>query len=111
MALAVKALGADRAGDLAYFQPGAIPIWCIESGYRCVAVVEGHSERLDAFRTPLKFTADELGLNTAIPKSRARLGDVVVTPRRWTRAPGAADIGSNNCVVSGGADHERLSAL
>ncbi|MGZ5929344.1 MAG: penicillin acylase family protein [Rhizomicrobium sp.] len=98
MALAVKALGADKVKDLEYFQPGN-PDLRIDPAIDASLLSKDILGVFNAFRTPLKFTADELAPEYRNPKSVARLESSV--PSALDQSARREDIGSNNWVVSG----------
>ena len=100
MAQAVKALGADKVKDLEYFQPGN-PDLRLDPAIDASLLSKDILRVFNAFRTPLKFTADELAPEYRNPKSVARLETSVVTPSALDQSARREDIGSNNWVVSG----------
>ena len=75
-------MGADKVKDLRYFQP-ANPDLTIDPAIDSSLLTREILELYNAFRTPLKFTSDELS-----PLAEAR-------EPAWNHA----DIGSNNWVV------------
>src|SRR5665213_89484 len=98
MALAVKTLGADKVKDIDYFQP-ADPDLRIDPAIDTTLLSNDILKVFRAFRTPLKFTADELLPQYRNPKSVAMLTDDITSPLMQSER--REDIGSNNWTVSG----------
>lgn len=98
MALAVKTLGADKVKDIDYFQP-ADPDLRIDPAIDTSLLSNDILKVFRAFRTPLKFTADELLPQYRNPKSVAMLMDDITSP--LAQSERREDIGSNNWTVSG----------
>src|SRR5215469_2895672 len=98
MALAVKTLGADKVRDIEYFQPAG-PDLRIDPAIDTSLLSNEILNTFRAFRTPLKFTADELLPQYRNPKSVAMLTDDITSP--LTQSERREDIGSNNWTVSG----------
>jgi len=97
MALEIKAIGIDKVKDIEYFQP-ADPSLEIDPAIDTALLSSQILEIYDAFRTPLRFTPDELLPEYRNPKAAAQM-DVRM------EAQSALDlslaIGSNNWVVGG----------
>ncbi len=100
MALAVKALGADKVKDIEYFQPGD-PDLRIDPAIDTSLLSNDILKVFHAFRTQLRFTADELLPEYRNPKSVARLETMIDVPSPLDQSTRREDIGSNNWVVSG----------
>ena len=100
MALAVKALGADKVKDIEYFQPGD-PDLKLDPAIDTSLLSNDILKVFHAFRTQLHFTADELAPEYRNPKSLARLETVIDVPSPLDQSTRREDIGSNNWVVSG----------
>jgi penicillin amidase len=81
IALAVRAVGVEEVKDLEYFQP-ADPDLTMDSSIDSKLLTREILELYRAFRTPVRYSADELTAGTAIDISRSR-----------------HEIGSNNWVV------------
>ena len=101
MALAVRTMGAEKVKDLEYFQP-ADPDLHIDPAIDSSLLSKDILKLYHAFRTPIKFTADELaaayrGQSQAV----ARLDDSVEAPSAIDLSTRRQDIGSNNWVVCG----------
>jgi penicillin G amidase len=78
MALAIRAIGADKVKDLEYFQPSD-PDLRIDPAIDTALLSKGILELYDAFRTPLRFGPDASTAAALSPRSE--------------------DIGSNNWIV------------
>jgi penicillin amidase len=101
MALAVRALGADRVKDLYHFQP-ANPKLEIDPAIDASLLSKDILSVYSAFREPIKFTPNELVAqyrnNAAV---LARLDEATGGPSALDLSTRLEDIGSNNWVVSG----------
>jgi hypothetical protein len=101
MALAVRALGADRVKDLYHFQP-ADPKLEIDPAIDASLLSKDILSVYSAFREPIKFTPNELVAqyrnNAAV---LARLDEATKGPSALDVSTRLEDIGSNNWVVSG----------
>jgi penicillin G amidase len=99
MAMAIRTIGADKVKDIDYFQP-ANPDLNIDPSIDTSLLSRDILALYRAYRTPLKFTPDEVLPEYRNPKTVARLDDAVegspmdLSYRR-------ENIGSNNWVVSG----------
>lgn len=100
MAQAVRVLGAGAVKDIQYFQ-GPDPDLTIDHAIDASLLKNSILDLYDAFREPVKFTADEIvAAYRGTPNQLARLVEATgskandLTTRR-------EDIGSNNWVVSG----------
>jgi len=101
LALAVRAIGAEKVKDLEYFQP-ANPDLKMDPAVDSSLLAKNILELYHAFRTPIKFVPEELaaayrGQSQAV----ARLDDSVEAPSAIDLSTRRQDIGSNNWVVSG----------
>lgn len=90
-ALAIKTIGVDKVKDIEYFQP-ADPNLEIDPVIDTSLLSDQLLDLYHAFRTPLKFTADEVLPEYRNPKPVADLG-LGFDPAKYN--------GSNNWVVSG----------
>lgn len=90
-ALAIKTIGVDKVKDIEYFQP-ADPNLEIDPVIDTSLLSDQLLDLYHAFRTPLKFTADEVLPEYRNPKPVADLG-LGFGPAKYN--------GSNNWVVSG----------
>jgi penicillin amidase len=90
-ALAIKTIGVDKVKDIEYFQP-ADPNLEIDPAIDTSLLSNQILDLYTAFRTPLKFTADELSPEYRNPKPVASL-NFILDPGKYN--------GSNNWVVSG----------
>jgi penicillin amidase len=90
-ALAIKTIGVDKVKDLEYFQP-ADPNLEIDPAIDTSLLSDQILGLYTAFRTPLKFTAEEVLPEYRNPKPLANL-NLGFDPAKY--------IGSNNWVVSG----------
>ncbi len=100
-ALAVRALGAAKVKSLASYQPPD-PDLTIDPAIDASLLSKNILELYDAFRAPLKFTADELPpeyRKTALAQLPRRFASAIPSQREL--ADRRADMGSNNWVVSG----------
>ena len=100
-ALAVREIGVDKVKDLEYFQP-ANPDLKIDPAIDASLLSKDILELYHAFRTPIRFTPQELaagyrGNTSAV----ARLEDAIEVPTAVDLSARREDIGSNNWVVSG----------
>jgi penicillin amidase len=100
MALAIRAIGIDGVKDIEYFQP-ADPDLKIDSAIDTSLLSNEILDLYHAFRTPLKFTPDELLPEYRNPKTVARLDARIEAPSALYLSDPREDIGSNNWVVSG----------
>jgi penicillin amidase len=101
MARAVKALGPDAVKDLHYFQPDN-PNLTLDPAIDMTLLTPKVLERYHAFRTQLRFTADELAPEYRNKKEAPQqLGAAIDTPSPLDLSARRQDIGSNNWVVSG----------
>ena len=100
MALAVRAIGIDRVKDIEYFQP-ADPDLEIDPAIDTSLLSNEILDLYHAFRTPLKFTPDELLPEYRNPKTVARLDAGIEASSALDLGEPRVDIGSNNWVVSG----------
>jgi penicillin amidase len=98
MAMAIRAIGVEKVKDLEYFQP-ADPDLTIDPAIDTSLLSKDVLELYRAFRTPLRFTADELAEGFRDPKVVARLEDAVETPTAGDLSQRREDIGSNNWIV------------
>jgi penicillin amidase len=100
MALAIRAIGVDKVKDIEYFQPAG-PDLEVDPAIDTSLLSSQVLEIYRAFRTPLKFTPDELLPEYRNPKTAAQLG--AGTEAASARDPNGRpeDIGSNNWVVAG----------
>jgi penicillin amidase len=94
MALAVAAIGADKVRDIEYFQPAG-PDLAMDPAIDASLLSKQILDLYRAFRTPLKFTPDELLPEYRSPKTAAQLGSPFIDNAR------PEEIGSNNWVVGG----------
>jgi penicillin amidase len=90
-ALAIKIIGVDKVKDIEYFQP-ADPNLEIDPAIDTSLLSNQILDLYTAFRTPLKFTPDEVLPEYRNPKPVANL-DLGFDPAKYN--------GSNNWVVSG----------
>jgi len=107
MALAIRAIGAEKVKDLEHFQP-ADPDLTIDPAIDSSLLTKDILELYRAFRTPFRFTADELvaGLRAgqAVARSDDRLDgrlddSSIETPSALELSQRREDIGSNNWIV------------
>ena len=103
-ALAVRAIGAEKVKSLAHYQP-ANPDLTIDPAIDASLLSKNILELYDAYRSPLKFTADELlpeyRKTKAAGVQSARKFASIDVPSQRELADRRADMGSNNWVVSG----------
>jgi penicillin G amidase len=105
MALAIRAIGVERTKDLDYFQPDNPNLNfdpAIDASLLSPDVLEVYS----AFRSPLRFTADELvaeyrNESTYQSQILAQLDESADYPSAADLSRRREDIGSNNWVVAG----------
>ena len=105
MALAIRAVGVERAKDLDYFQPDN-PNLDLDPAIDASLLSPEVLGLYSAFRTPLRFTADELVAeyrNRSIGKEQAlaQLDESADYPSALDLSQRREDIGSNNWVVGG----------
>lgn len=98
MALAVRAIGAEKVKDLEYFQP-TDPDLTIDSKIDSSLLAPDILELYRAFRTPVHFSADELASQFRDPKMTARLNGAVDTTSDIDFSKRRYEIGSNNWIV------------
>jgi penicillin amidase len=95
LALAIRAMGVEQVKDVMYFQPSD-PKLELDPAIDASLLTQEIMATFRAFRTPLRFTPDEL-----LPPYRSR----AATARLDSEVPAFEDIrqgiGSNNWVVSG----------
>jgi penicillin amidase len=95
LALAIRTIGVEKVKDLSYFQP-ANPKLEMDPAIDAALLSKDILELYQAYREPIKFTADELiAAYRDESKILARLDSAVDLSRRQQ------DIGSNNWVVAG----------
>jgi penicillin amidase len=100
-ALAIRTIGADKLKDLEYFQPGD-PDLKMDPAIDPALLSKDILELYHAFRTPIKFTPDELAAAYRGQTSDlARLDESIEAPSAIDLSARREDIGSNNWVVSG----------
>src|SRR5215469_6946203 len=100
-ALAIRTIGADKLKDLEYFQPGD-PDLKMDTAIDAALLSKDILELYHAFRTPIKFTPDELAAAYRDQISAvARLDESIEAPSAVDLSTRREDIGSNNWVVSG----------
>ena len=105
MALAIRAIGAARVKDLDYFQPGN-PNLDLDPAIDVALLSRDVLGLYSAFRSPLRFTADELVAgyrNQAAGGQQlaAQLDESADYPSAVDLSRRREDIGSNNWVVGG----------
>lgn len=98
LALAIRAIGADKVKDLEYFQPPN-PNLSLDSAIHASLLTEQTLELYRAFRTPLSFSAGELALGFRNPNSVAQLNNLIDMRTALAVAQSRQEIGSNNWVV------------
>ncbi len=98
MALAIRAIGADKVKDLEYFQPSD-PDLRIDSAIDTSLLSKDILDLYHAFRTPVRFTPDELAAGFRDPKIVARLDSTPSAPSAVDLSERREDIGSNNWIV------------
>jgi penicillin amidase len=99
-ALAVKMLGAAKVKDIENFQP-ADPDLAIDPAIDTSVLNNDILRVFHAFRTQLKFTADELAPSYRNPKAATKLNMLIDGPSPLDLSTRRQDIGSNNWTVSG----------
>ena len=105
MALAIRAIGVERTKELNYFQPDN-PNLDLDPAIDAALLSPNILELYSAFRSPLRFTADELAAeyrNRSAQTERivAQLSEFAEHPPAVDLSQRREDIGSNNWVVSG----------
>ena len=105
MALAIRTVGVERTKDLNYFQPDN-PKLDLDPAIDASLLSPNLLELYSAFRSPLRFTADELAAehrNRSAEKEQvvAQLNEFAEYPSAVDLSQRREDIGSNNWVVSG----------
>jgi penicillin amidase len=107
MALAIQAVGKEKVKEIEYFQPDN-PNLDIDPAIDSSLLNKRILDIYHAFRTPLKFTADELAPNgDSRARAAARLNKIngapeeIPSPSSLDLSTRVQDIGSNNWVVSG----------
>ncbi|HUB82105.1 MAG TPA: penicillin acylase family protein [Bryobacteraceae bacterium] len=98
MALAVRAIGADRVKDLEHFQP-ANPRLDMDPAIDASLLSKDILTLFNAFREPIRFTPDELSGEAR--GSAKELAGWMPGPTALDLSSRQVDIGSNNWVVSG----------
>ena len=100
MASAIRAIGINKVKEIKYFQP-ADPDLEMDSAIDTSLLSNEILDLYNAFRTPLKFIADELLPEYRNPKTVAQLDAGSEAPSAFGLSDAGEDIGSNNWVVSG----------
>ncbi len=105
IALAIRAIGVERVKDLDYFQP-ADPDLDLDPAIDASLLSRNVLGLYSAFRTPLRFTAEDLGAeyrDNSIDREHAlaQLGESAEYPSAVELSQRRQDVGSNNWVVSG----------
>ena len=101
MALAVHAIGVAKVKNLEYFQP-ADPDLKMDPAIDGSLLSKEILELYHAFRTPIKFTPDELAAGYRDKADViARLDEKIDSPSAIDLSQRRQDIGSNNWIVSG----------
>jgi len=101
LALAVRTIGVEKVNDLNYFQP-ANPKLEMDPAIDRALLSKDILEVYQAFREPIKFTADELvAAYRDKTNGRARLDAAAAMPSALDLSRRQEDIGSNNWVVGG----------
>ena len=105
MALAIRAIGVERVRDLDYFQPDD-PSLDLDPAIDASLLSPDVLALFSAFRSPLRFTADELvagyrNKSTGKGPLLAQLDESANYPSAVDLSQRREDIGSNNWVVSG----------
>ena len=98
IALAIKEIGVDQVKDIMYFQPGD-PNLAIDPAIDTSLLSKEILALYHAFRTPLRFTPDELLPEYRSPATAARLN--LEVPSSAASGDIREGLGSNNWVVSG----------
>jgi penicillin G amidase len=100
-ALAIREIGVAKVKDLSYFQP-ANPILDMDPAIDASLLSNDILDLYLAYRTPIKFTSDELVAEFRRKSNLvAQLDDAIATPSSFDPSPRSQDIGSNNWVVAG----------
>ncbi|HUA86139.1 MAG TPA: penicillin acylase family protein [Bryobacteraceae bacterium] len=114
LALAVRAIGADKVKDIDNFQP-ADPDLSIDPAIDASLLSRNILELYRAYRTALKFTPDELLPQYRNPQSTAQLDNAmdVCGAGSWPAATSQADTGVDDRKARPGAcpSNEGLSAI
>jgi penicillin G amidase len=100
IALAVRAIGAEKVRDIMYFQP-ADPNLEIDPAIDRSLLTKEILDLYRAYRTPLRFTPDELLPEYRNTKTTARLDSAIDVAWAVDSGSGREGIGSNNWVVNG----------
>jgi penicillin G amidase len=100
LALAIRAIGVDQVKDIDYFQP-ANPNLQIDPAIDTSLLSQNILELYHAYRSPLKFTPDELLSEYRNSGRTAQLDLMIQPPSAIDLSHRREDIGSNNWVVSG----------
>jgi penicillin amidase len=100
LASMIRAIGVEKVKDIAYFQP-ADPNLEIDPTIDTSLLSNNILDLYHAFRTPLKFTPDELLPEYRSPKAVARLDLEFEAPWVHGLMERGENVGSNNWVVSG----------
>ncbi|HEV8038909.1 MAG TPA: penicillin acylase family protein [Bryobacteraceae bacterium] len=100
LASMIRAIGVEKVKDIAYFQP-AHPNLEIDPTIDTSLLTNDILDLYHAFRTPLKFTPDELLPEYRSPKTVARLDLDFEAPWVHGLIERGENVGSNNWVVSG----------
>jgi penicillin G amidase len=105
MALAIRAIGVERAKDLDYFQPDN-PNLQLDAAIDASLLSRDVLGLYSAFRTPLRFTADDLvaeyrNNSKDLDQRLAQLDESADYPSAVDLSQRREDIGSNNWVVGG----------
>jgi penicillin amidase len=100
-ALAIRAIGVAKVKDLSYFQP-ANPNLDMDPAIDASLLSNDILELYLAYRTPIKFTPDELVSQSLGPSNvLAQMDQAVAAPPSLDPNLRSRDIGSNNWVVAG----------
>jgi penicillin amidase len=97
-ALAIRAIGVEKVKDLEYFQPSD-PDLTIDPAIDSSLLTHDVLELYRAFRTPFRFSADELASGFHRPKLISQWDDAIETPTALDLSQRRQEIGSNNWVV------------
>jgi penicillin amidase len=98
MALAIRAIGVEKVKDLEYFQPSD-PDLRIDPAIDAALISKDILDLYHAFRTPFRFTADELARHFRNAETAARLDQAIDSPSAVDLSQRREDIGSNNWIV------------
>jgi penicillin G amidase len=98
MALAIRAIGVENVKDLQYFQPSD-PDLTIDPAIDTSLLTADILQLYRAFRTPFRFTADDLAAGFRDPKAAAKLDHSIDAPTALDLSQSREDIGSNNWIV------------